>query len=117
MTEKAREYEGPDEWDFDSAELRRGSSEGRTVVSVSMAREDFARLSDFAEKLGMRPSEFIRRAALGRLQPRKVVIFSATAGHGSLILTGAAIPKTAVWGQVTYELAQNSQAEQEVLGF
>jgi hypothetical protein len=58
----------PDDWDFEHAERRRPVRKPRAVVSVAFSREDFERLTEVAEKQGLRTSEFIRIAALARLR-------------------------------------------------
>ena len=103
-----------DEWDFEGAELSKPAQSRRTVVSVSVSRDDFDQLSAYAERIGMRTSEFIRRAALAHVRrPSRVAfIFSASGSGGSMIFTSAPVAKTDVWGQVNQELPQPDQAEQ-----
>lgn len=60
--------QNPKDWDFEHAERRRPQKNVRAVVSVAFAREDFERLSEHAQRLGLKTSEFIRVAALGRLR-------------------------------------------------
>ena len=101
-----------EEWDFDRAELRKPAHSRRTVVSVSVSRDDFDQLSAYAERIGMRTSEFIRRAALAHIRRpvRAAVIFSASGSGGSMIFTSTPVAKTDVWGQVNQELPQPDQA-------
>lgn len=102
--------ENAEEWDFDRAELSKPAPSRRTVVSVSVSRDDFDRLSSHAERIGMRTSEFIRRAALAQMRrPARAVIFSASGSGGSMIFTSAPVAKTDVWGQVNQELPQPDQ--------
>lgn len=103
-----------EEWDFERAELSKPAQSRRTVVSVSVSRDDFDQLSSYAERIGMRTSEFIRRAALAHLRKpaRAAFIFSASGSGGSMIFTSASVAKTDVWGQVNQELPQPNQAEQ-----
>lgn len=106
-----------EEWDFERAELSKPTQSGRTVVSVSVSRDDFDQLSSYAERIGMRTSEFIRRAALAHVRrPARVAfVFSASGSGGSMIFTSAPVAKTAVWGQVNQELPQPDRVEQAAL--
>lgn len=106
------DLENAEEWDFERAELSKPAPSRRTVVSVSVSRDDFDQLSTYAERIGLRTSEFIRRAALAHVRRpvRAAVIFSASASGGSMIFTSAPVAKTDVWGQVNQELPQPDQA-------
>lgn len=67
MNEKElKNLEESDSWDFEGAEKKSPVRATRAVVSVAFSREDFERVSTRAEQLGMRTSEFIRNAALGK---------------------------------------------------
>jgi len=105
---------GVDEWDFERAELSKPAQSRRTVVSVSISRDEFDRLSKYAERIGMRTSEFIRGAALAHVRKpsRVAVIFSAGGSGGSMIFTSAPVAKTDVWGQVKQEFPQPKSADQ-----
>ena len=59
----------PGQWDDQAAEVRPPVNNPRAVVSVAFTREDFNRVSQHARALGMKTSEFIRKAALDRLEP------------------------------------------------
>src|SRR5688500_8727314 len=105
MSDNLTQLDDPEEWDFERAELAKPVQSGRTVVSVSISKDDFGRLSTYAERLGMRTSEFIRRAALAYVQKpaRESIVYSAGGSGGSVIFTSAPIAKTDVWGQVNQE--------------
>lgn len=65
MNEKLdRELENSESWDYERPEVRKPIKASRVVVSVAFQREDFARVSGYAEQLGKKVSEFIREAAL-----------------------------------------------------
>ncbi len=54
----------PESWD--DGEVRPPARAPRAVVSVAFARADFEAVAQAAAREGMKTSEFIRRAALGR---------------------------------------------------
>ena len=60
--------EHEDNWDFTRAERRSGNRNVRTILSVAFSREDFDRVSARAEQSNERVSEFVRAAALERVQ-------------------------------------------------
>ena len=68
----------PDNWDFERAEQRPGVQKSRAIVSVAFRRDEFEQVGLEAERLGVKVSEFIRRAALDRARPR-ITIFGAKA--------------------------------------
>jgi metal-responsive CopG/Arc/MetJ family transcriptional regulator len=72
-----------DEWDFDRAEVRAPSKSGRAVVSVSLDRDLFERVTSAAEAAGMRTSELIRAALVEKLERAytPVVRLGARAGE------------------------------------
>ena len=67
-----------DNWDFERAEKRPGVQKSRAIVSVAFSRDDFEQVGLEAERLGMKVSEFIRRATLDRARPR-ITVFGAKA--------------------------------------
>jgi hypothetical protein len=64
----ATDLENVEEWDFERAELSMPAHSRRTVVSVSVSVDDFDQLSSHAERIGLRTSQFIRRAALAHVR-------------------------------------------------
>ena len=64
----ATDLENVEEWDFERAELSMPAHSRRTVVSVSVSPDDFDQLSSYAERIGLRTSQFIRRAALAHVR-------------------------------------------------
>ncbi|MFQ5874746.1 MAG: hypothetical protein ACE5JL_13255 [Dehalococcoidia bacterium] len=62
--ERDRELEKPESWNFEQAEVREPVKASRVVLSVAFRRDDFARVSEYAERTGKKPSEFVREAAI-----------------------------------------------------
>ncbi len=90
MDDKEREeLRNPESWDWDRAESRPGRKKPRAVVSVAFNRDDFETVAAFAERAGMKLSQFIRSAAIGRVQGKMQVVFltsgSPEAGGGGLL--------------------------------
>lgn len=101
-------------WDYNRAELHRpGGLPGRTVVSVSMGRDEFQRIAKAAERLGYRTSEFIRKAALAQTdEPGVTVIFAATGGPGSILYRGEMDSSTGFSAETTrHEIEELSPAQ------
>lgn len=69
-----KDLENPESWDYKSLQTRQPVKSPRVVVSVAFSREDFAVVSQFAERLGKRTSEFIREAALEKAKGRGMEI-------------------------------------------
>ncbi len=68
-TDELDELQDPEAWD--KGEVRPAVKSPRAIVSVAFAREDFERIADYATRHGMKTSEFIRRAALETVAPRR----------------------------------------------
>lgn len=66
MSNQDSELRNPENWDVDRAVVRPGIKNARAVVSVAFSREDFERVTDAAQKSGVKTSEFIREAALNK---------------------------------------------------
>ena len=64
MSDTDREYQKPDTWDWEQAEMRPPVKRARVIVSVAFPRPDFERVAAYAERVGKRTSEFIREATL-----------------------------------------------------
>ncbi len=86
---KRQQLQNPESWDWDHAEGRPGRKKPRAVVSVAFKREDFETVATFAERVGMKLSEFIRSAAIGCAEGKMLVAFvtsgSPDAGGGGLL--------------------------------
>jgi hypothetical protein len=98
MDDREREeLHNPESWDWERAQSRPGRKKPRAVVSVAFNRDDFETVSAFAERAGMKLSEFIRSAALGCAEGKTLVVFltsgSPDAGGGGAI-TSPAVTQT-----------------------
>ena len=94
MDDKEREEpQNPESWDWERAQARPGRKKPRAVVSVAFNREDFETVAAFAERAGMKLSQFIRSAAIGCAEGKMLVAFltsgSADAGGGGAITSPA----------------------------
>jgi len=94
MDDKEREeLQNPESWDWERAESRPGRKKPRAVVSVAFRRDDFETVAAFAERAGMKLSEFIRSAAIGCAEGKMLVAFltsgSPDAGGGGAITSPA----------------------------
>jgi hypothetical protein len=90
MDDKEREeLQNQESRDWERAESRPGRKKPRAVVSVAFNREDFEAVAAFAERAGMKLSQFIRSAAIGCAEGNIPVVFltsgSADAGGGGLL--------------------------------
>jgi len=90
MDDKEREeLQNPESRDWERAEARPGRKKPRAVVSVAFNRDDFETVAAFAERAGMKLSQFIRSAAIGCAEGKMLVVFltsgSADAGGGGLL--------------------------------
>jgi len=59
--------ESPEEWDFERAEAMPSADRPLVVIAVTFDRDEFMFVSEQAERAGMRLTDFVRAAALGRL--------------------------------------------------
>ncbi len=86
------DLQNPDSWDFDAAELHQPAKRPRAVVSVAFQRDEYDRMVDLAQRYGMRTSEYIREAALGRITVRQATgTISSVGGVRSGNFTGPAM--------------------------
>lgn len=69
-----KDLENPESWDYDNLETKEPVKSPRVVVSVAFPREDFITVSQCAERLGKKTSEFIREVALEKAKNRGVEI-------------------------------------------
>lgn len=70
--ERDGELEQPENWDFTRPEVREPVKTSRVVVSVAFRRDDFTTVSQYAERIGKRTSEFIREASIEKASRRGV---------------------------------------------
>ncbi len=71
-----------DQWEPVPDGVRGANPKRRAVVSVSMTRDDFERVSEYARKHGMKTSEFLRQAALDRIGYQRVELTSVKVSGG-----------------------------------
>ena len=62
MTDKSKDLEKPQSWDFNSVDVHQPVKNPRAVVSVAFSRGDYEIVARGAESSGQRVSEFIREA-------------------------------------------------------
>ena len=111
INDKEREQlQDRESWDWELAESRPARKKPRAVVSVAFNRDDFDTVAAFAERAGMKLSEFIRSAAIGCAEGKTLVVFltsgSPEAGGGGLLSLPAITQTTTMVkesGEVTYE--------------
>ena len=76
MDDKEREeLQNQESRDWERAQARPGRKKPRAVVSVAFNRDDFETVAAFAERAGMKLSEFIRSAAIGCAEGKMPVVF------------------------------------------
>lgn len=69
--EELEELERAESWEETGENVQPSSKSARAIVSVAFSREDFEAIAEFARHHGMKMSEFIRRAALDRMTPKR----------------------------------------------
>ena len=104
------------QWDHERAEERGPSKGARAVVSVALAREDFDRITQCAQREGMRTSEFIRQAALDRVAQhgRPARVLSITDDQGGFRRTQFDATAAPRW-TVRSTVSDNTQGRSAVL--
>lgn len=85
-----RDLENPENWDFEQPETRAPVKPSRVVVSVAFQRDDFTMVSEYAERVGKKTSEFIREAAIEKASGKITVkaVFVGGVGPGQLFSRG-----------------------------
>ncbi len=68
--------ESEGEWDLDAGGVGQPVRKRRSVVSVSLNREDFMTISACAEHRNMKTSEFMRRASLQKANETNLLVSS-----------------------------------------
>ncbi|HQY31711.1 MAG TPA: hypothetical protein PK691_10510, partial [Thermomicrobiales bacterium] len=73
------------DWDFANVQEHAPVRTPRAVVSVSFNSDDLKVVADRAEALGLKTSEYIRKAALGEVEtrPRPTVATIRSSGSGT----------------------------------
>ena len=80
------ELQDPNNWDYESAEVREPVKNHRAILSVAFSHEDFVLVVQAAQELGIRTSEFVRQAAIARAlgQHELAQLSSYSYGRGQL---------------------------------
>ena len=80
MKDELEDLEKPDNWDFDNAVEHPPVRGRRAIVSVAFPRDDFQLVSGTAAQLGMKTSEFIRKAAIDKASTSAEILSIAWIG-------------------------------------
>ncbi len=89
-----QELENPENWDFEHAETKEPFKAPRVVVSVAFRNKDFATVSNYAERMGKKVSEFIREAALNTATGKSSTIVIRASGSTGTIWCGNNLPSS-----------------------
>jgi hypothetical protein len=78
--EELEELQSAETWEGTGETVRPSPKSARAIVSVAFSREDFETIAEYARQHGMKTSEFIRRATLDKVTPKREepVVFSVT---------------------------------------
>lgn len=98
MKDELEDLEKPDNWDFDNAVEHPPVRGRRAIVSVAFPRDDFQLVSGTAAKVGMKTSEFIRKAAIEKASTSAEILSIAWIGGtaGQFVFSGDFAPSTLV---------------------
>ena len=90
MTKKRdEELERLESWDYERPEVRQPVKASRTVVSVAFQVDEFAQVSEYAERVRKRISVFIREASLEKAMGSETSSLAyITGGTGNLWTAG-----------------------------
>jgi len=93
------ELEKLENWDTNQAEVRQPQKPSRVVFSVAFQRDDFDRVSKYAELSGKKTSEFIREAAIEKTMAKGELLFKSGSQETSwLIFRNEMAPLTVASG-------------------
>ena len=85
----SKELENIDSWDIEKAEIHKPVKPSRVVASVSFSRDEFNRISKYAEGIEKKTSQFIREAAIAKTHPleesHRFVYLSGSLGASWLV--------------------------------
>lgn len=81
-----KQLEAAETWSDDEGVVRPAVKHQRAIVSVAFAREDLDRVSEHAERHGLKTSEFIRSAALAEVArtPQRLRFLSVSGGFNTV---------------------------------
>ena len=88
------ELERADTWDYERAEVKQPVRNPRAVVSVPFSRDDFARVSAHAQRVGKRTSQFIREAALEKVAGTKAHAVAYVVDISGILWVPGQLPTT-----------------------
>jgi hypothetical protein len=76
MTEKNsyNNLENPENWDYEHLVIKEPVKSPRVVVSVAFSRNDFTIVSQYAQSIGKKTSEFIRESTLEKVKEQDLEI-------------------------------------------
>ncbi|MCH7745274.1 MAG: hypothetical protein IIB15_00425 [Chloroflexi bacterium] len=108
MKDELEDLEKPDNWDFDNAVEHPPVRGRRAIVSVAFPRDDFQLVSGTAAKLGMKTSEFIRKAAIEKASTSAEILSIAWIGGtaGQFVFSGEFTQDTRVYSEMVIEEGQ-----------
>ncbi len=95
--ENERDMEKAETWDFEQSIVREPVKTSRVVVSVAFRRDDFVRVSAYAEQAGKKVSEFIREAAIEQASGCTSGFLHGSGSAGTLWSAPAQPTITRVW--------------------
>ena len=87
-----RELEEAETWDLAKPEVRKPVKASRVVVSVAFKRDDFIRVTEYAERIGKKTSAFVREAAMERVGGRGSWIFVHGSGSTGTVWLSEQVP-------------------------
>jgi hypothetical protein len=100
------ELENSENWDFEHAEKKQPTKALRVIVSVAFKKNDFTIISNYAERMDKKVSEFIREAALDKASGRASITVVNAFGSTGSVWCGQNLPSST---QVqTFELERNT---------
>jgi predicted DNA binding CopG/RHH family protein len=102
-----RELENPENWDFEKVQSHPGVKKPRAVVSVAFSREDFEKVEEQAEKLGVNLSRFVREAALERASSLEVRPASYVDPNTFVTFVNRPLRTHFVWNSSTGDLRES----------
>lgn len=82
------QLEAADNWSGDEGVVRPAVKTQRAIVSVAFTRKDLDLVSEHAERLGLKTSEFIRKSALAEVTriPQRLRILSISGGFNTVYI-------------------------------
>jgi hypothetical protein len=104
--EDGRNVEDAETWDFEQPTVREPVKTPRVVVSVAFRRDDFVRVSAYAEQVGRKVSEFIREAAIEKVSGWTDGFFYGSGSAGTLWAVSEQATMTRGWASPIGDLGE-----------